>query len=54
MRDMRTIVDVAKSANFDSKSIAFEGTKHNALDDAKHQARVISAAYQHLTYEQRW
>jgi len=48
VRDMRTIIDVAECAGFNRKTIVFEGTAHIALHDAKHQARVISAAYQHL------
>jgi len=50
VRDMRTIVDIAETdaMGFDRKWVKFEGTPHVALDDAKHQARVISAAYMHL------
>lgn len=46
IRDMRTIVDVAQCHGFDKGLIPFQGTAHNAVDDALHQARVISAAWQ--------
>ena len=49
VRDMRTIVALAKQLNgFNHRSIVREGTHHNAVDDAVHQAKVISAAYQSL------
>lgn len=48
VRDMRTIIDVARCAGFNPKAIVFEGTKHSAFHDARHQAKVISAAYQFL------
>lgn len=51
IRDMRTIVDLAEDMGFDKRSIVFEGTAHNAGDDSAHQARVISAAYKHVTDE---
>lgn len=39
IRDMRTVVDIASYRKGD---VAFDGVAHNALDDAKHQAKVIS------------
>ncbi len=44
VRCTRTAFDLR---NFDPKSIAREGTHHNALDDAKHQARCVQAAMKH-------
>lgn len=49
VRDMRTIVDLASENGFDRNDVPFEGVAHNALDDATHQARVISAAYNAIT-----
>lgn len=40
IRDMRTIVD---AADFNKDSIKFVGEKHVALDDARHQAKIITA-----------
>lgn len=37
-RDLRTAVDIS---GIDKKSIPFEGTQHNALEDAKHQAKIL-------------
>lgn len=45
VRDMRTIVDIASMHGFKKDSVEFTGTPHNALDDAIHQARIITAAY---------
>lgn len=42
-RDTRTVYDVC---GFDARSLPRAGTYHNALDDAKHQARCIQAALQ--------
>ncbi|TPQ24908.1 3'-5' exonuclease [Methylomonas koyamae] len=49
-RDTRTMVDVAKRMTGEdvTKTTPFEGEKHNALADAKHQARYISKAYRLL------
>lgn len=46
-RDVRTIVDLGKQlrAINPKKDIPFIGVAHNALDDAKHQARYVSAIY---------
>lgn len=41
VRDTRTLYAVA---NFDPTEVTFAGAKHNALDDAKHQARCVQAA----------
>jgi hypothetical protein len=41
-RDTRTAYQMA---GFDTKSIFRQGTYHNALDDAKHQARCVQASY---------
>lgn len=46
-RDTRTLVDIAErltSVNA-AKTQTFEGTKHNALADAIHQAKYISKAF---------
>lgn len=42
-RDCRTIWDAAGGVD-----LPFEGTEHNALDDAKHQARCVIEAYRKL------
>jgi hypothetical protein len=49
-RDVRTIVDLGRTIlKFDPKrDMPFEGVKHNALDDAIHQAKYVSAIYQGL------
>jgi len=49
VRDMRTLVDVATRMDFDRQSIPFQGTPHHAGDDSAHQARVIAAAWHHVT-----
>ena len=48
--DVRTIVELGrKLPNFDpKKDMPFEGEKHNALADAIHQAKYVSAIYQRL------
>ena len=45
VRDLRTIVEVA---GIDKRSIPFEGEQHNALDDAKHEAKILLACYEAL------
>lgn len=50
VRDVRTIVELAEGI-LDCNSIKFEGIQHNALDDAKHQARYVSAMWQALRAE---
>ncbi|MFI0621339.1 3'-5' exoribonuclease domain-containing protein [Escherichia coli] len=48
-RDVRTIVELGKAIDFDTRtSIPFEGVPHNALDDARHQAKQVSAIWQKL------
>lgn len=49
IRDLRTLVDAAEANGFDKASIPFEGTAHNALDDAVHQAKIASAAWRAVT-----
>lgn len=48
--DVRTIVELGRTiCGFDpKKDMPFEGVAHRALDDAKHQARYVSAIYQAL------
>lgn len=46
IRDLRTLVDVAALGKAD---IAFKGTAHNALDDARHQAGIAVAAFAKLS-----
>lgn len=49
IRDQRTLLDAANEAlGFFQPGIEFAGVKHNALDDAKHQARVICEAFSAL------
>lgn len=49
-RDVRTIVALGKALlGYDPKNeMAFSGTAHNALDDAIHQAKYVSAIYKKL------
>ena len=49
-RDVRTIVDLGRTLlGFNpKKEMPFEGVRHCALDDAKHQARYVSAIIQQL------
>ncbi|EFO0968744.1 exonuclease [Escherichia albertii] len=48
-RDVRTIVELGKTIDFDAGTvIPFEGVRHNALDDARHQAKYVSAIWQKL------
>ncbi|MEC9636175.1 3'-5' exoribonuclease [Escherichia marmotae] len=43
-RDVRTIVELGKAIDFDARTaIPFEGECHNALDDARYQAKYVSA-----------
>ena len=44
-RDTRTVYQMCK---IDTKSLRREGTYHNALDDALHQARLIAMAVQKI------
>ncbi|EKS2824161.1 3'-5' exonuclease [Vibrio cholerae] len=49
-RDVRTMVDLGKNLlGFDPKrDMPFEGIRHDALSDAVHQAKYVSAIYQRL------
>lgn len=47
VRCVRTIRDLAKG-KVNRDDIPFEGVKHNALDDAIHQAKYVSAMWQAL------
>ncbi|QGS12579.1 exonuclease [Citrobacter portucalensis] len=49
-RDVRTIVELGKSVGINPRfDIPFEGDMHNALSDARHQVKYVSAIWQHLT-----
>ena len=49
-RDVRTNCEVGKVIGIDPKrDIPFEGVAHDALDDAKHQAKYVSVIWQALT-----
>ena len=48
-RDVRTMVEIGQAISFDPKTtIPFEGSRHNALADAIHQARYVSAIWQRI------
>lgn len=48
-RDVRTIVELGKAVGIDPRyEIPFEGDQHNALADARHQAKYVSAIWQQL------
>lgn len=47
--DVRTIVTLGRTIGFDpKKAMPFEGDAHNALADARHQAKYVSAIWQRL------
>lgn len=47
--DVRTIVAMGRVAGFDPKrDMPFDGEQHNALADARHQAKYVSAIWQKL------
>ncbi|MDV7071488.1 3'-5' exoribonuclease, partial [Citrobacter werkmanii] len=49
-RDVRTMVELGKSVGINpSFDIPFEGDMHNALSDARHQVKYVSAIWQRLT-----
>lgn len=49
-RDVRTMVELGKSVGINPRfDIPFEGDMHNALSDARHQVKYISAIWQRLT-----
>ncbi|HEO9146122.1 TPA: 3'-5' exoribonuclease [Enterobacter asburiae] len=48
-RDVRTIVELGRSLGFNPRrDIPFDGDMHNALADARHQAKYVSAIWQKL------
>ncbi|MDQ7101924.1 3'-5' exonuclease [Serratia sp. MF2] len=48
-RDVRTVVDMGIKVEFNPKrDMPFDGDRHNALADAVHQARYVSAIIQRL------
>ncbi len=49
-RDVRTVVDLGRQLKDinPKKDIPFQGIRHSALDDAKHQARYVSHIIQSL------
>ncbi len=48
-RDVLTMVELGQAIGFDPKTtIPFEGDRHNALADAIHQARYVSAIWQRI------
>ncbi|CAM6783240.1 Exodeoxyribonuclease VIII-like protein [Leclercia adecarboxylata] len=49
-RDVRTVVELGEAVGLNSRyEIPFEGDKHNALADARHQVKYVSAIWQRLT-----
>ncbi|HFU2617980.1 TPA: 3'-5' exoribonuclease domain-containing protein, partial [Escherichia coli] len=41
--------ELGKAIDFDARTaIPFEGERHNALDDARYQAKYVSAIWQKL------
>jgi len=49
-RDVRTVVELGKAIGLNSRyDIPFEGDQHNALADARHQVKYVSAIWQRLT-----
>ncbi|HHB9818735.1 TPA: 3'-5' exonuclease, partial [Salmonella enterica] len=47
--DVRTLVTLGRSIGFDpKKDMPFIGEQHNALADARHQAKYVSAIWQKL------
>lgn len=50
VRDVRTIKDLGKDL-VDKSIFKIEGTAHNALDDAKHQAKYVSVLWQAIKKE---
>jgi hypothetical protein len=47
--DVRTMVLLGKQLGFDPKrNMPFDGVAHNALADARHQAKYVSAIWQSL------
>ncbi|EIW3897590.1 3'-5' exoribonuclease [Klebsiella pneumoniae] len=51
-RDVRTIVELGRAIDINPRrDIPFEGDRHNALADAKHQAKYVSAIWQRLVHK---
>lgn len=51
-RDVRTIVELGRAIGINPRrDIPFEGDRHNALADAKHQAKYVSAIWQRLVHK---
>ncbi len=49
-RDVRTVVELGKAVGLNSRyDIPFAGDQHNALADARHQVKYVSAIWQRLT-----
>lgn len=49
-RDVRTIVELGKTIGMNPRyEIPFDGDMHNALADARHQVKYVSAIWQRLT-----
>lgn len=49
-RDVRTMVELGKAVGINPRyDIKFEGDMHNALSDARHQVKYVSAIWQRLT-----
>lgn len=49
-RDVRTVVELGKAVGLNSRyDIPFVGDQHNALADARHQVKYVSAIWQRLT-----
>ncbi len=47
--DVRTIVAMGRAVGFDPKrDMPFDGDQHNALADARHQAKYVSAIWQRI------
>lgn len=45
LRDVRTAYQLGNDIGIDPKSVKFVGTAHNALSDAKHQAKIVGAIW---------
>lgn len=53
-RDVRTIVELGRAIGINPRrDIPFEGDMHNALADAKYQAKYVSAIWQKLVPNQK-
>ena len=49
-RDVRTVVELGKAVGLNARyDILFEGEQHNALAEARHQVKYVSAIWQRLT-----